>query len=195
MATGLLRSRQPKVLPHLPYLFPCCAPVVSKPQINNAISIARSVIRPKNIKLVVVVVQSSLHGSFLPIICFSILQINLPGLVWLTLFRLVVEEISEDRLLALRKRAELDSKYVLFVNFSIDSELTHSLSRHVSILFSCFLLCTKNKRSHRNVFAESLLHLQSWRFRITEKKEGESKVELRKGAPTLLISMFATVSK
>uniref|UniRef100_A0A1J3JCK7 Trafficking protein particle complex subunit 11 n=1 Tax=Noccaea caerulescens TaxID=107243 RepID=A0A1J3JCK7_NOCCA len=72
-------------------------------QVCSDLDSLKSVIRPKNIKLVVVVVQSSPH-----------------------------EEISEDRLLALRKRAELDSKYVLFVNFSIDSELTHSLSRIAS---------------------------------------------------------------
>ncbi|KAG7535864.1 Trafficking protein particle complex subunit 11 [Arabidopsis thaliana x Arabidopsis arenosa] len=72
-------------------------------QVCSDLDSLKSVIRPKNIKLVVVVVQSSPH-----------------------------EEISEDRLVALRKRAELDSKYVLFFNSSIDSELTHSLSRLAS---------------------------------------------------------------
>lgn len=42
------------------------------------------------------------------------------------------EDISDDRLVALRKRAELDSKYVLFFNSSIVSELTLSLSRLAS---------------------------------------------------------------
>ncbi|CAH2043004.1 unnamed protein product, partial [Thlaspi arvense] len=68
-------------------------------QVCSDLDNLKSVIRPKNIKLVVVVVQSSQQ-----------------------------EEISEDRLVALRRRAELDSKYVLFVNSSIDSELTLSLS-------------------------------------------------------------------
>ncbi|XP_024006692.1 trafficking protein particle complex subunit 11 [Eutrema salsugineum] len=72
-------------------------------QVCSDLDNLKSVIRPKNIKLVVVVVQSSPQ-----------------------------EEISEDRLVALRKRAELDSKYVLFVNSSIDSELTLSLSRIAS---------------------------------------------------------------
>ncbi|XP_018450467.2 uncharacterized protein LOC108821961 isoform X2 [Raphanus sativus] len=58
-------------------------------QVCSSLDTLKSVIRPKNIKLVVVVVQSSPH-----------------------------EVISEDRLLALRKRAELDSKYVLFLNHS-----------------------------------------------------------------------------
>ncbi|CAH8352212.1 unnamed protein product [Eruca vesicaria subsp. sativa] len=69
-------------------------------QVCSNLDTLKSVIRPKNIKLVVVVVQSSPH-----------------------------EVISEDRLLALRKRAELDSKYVLFLN---DSELPPSLSRIAS---------------------------------------------------------------
>ncbi|XP_010466357.1 PREDICTED: trafficking protein particle complex subunit 11-like isoform X1 [Camelina sativa] len=72
-------------------------------QVCSDLDSLKSVIRPKNIKLVVVVVQSSPH-----------------------------EELSEDRLVALRKRAELDSKYVLFFNSSIDSELSVSLSRIAS---------------------------------------------------------------
>ncbi|ESQ31070.1 hypothetical protein EUTSA_v10003539mg [Eutrema salsugineum] len=75
-------------------------------QVCSDLDNLKSVIRPKNIKLVVVVVQSSPQ-----------------------------EEISEDRLVALRKRAELDSKYVLFVNSSIDSELTLSLSRHLALAY------------------------------------------------------------
>ncbi|KAJ0250002.1 hypothetical protein HA466_0142200 [Hirschfeldia incana] len=70
-------------------------------QVCSTLDTLKSVIRPKNIKLVVVVVQSSPHD----------------------------EVISEDRLLALRKRAELDSKYVLFLNHS---ELPLSLPRIAS---------------------------------------------------------------
>ncbi|XP_010547392.1 PREDICTED: uncharacterized protein LOC104819155 isoform X2 [Tarenaya hassleriana] len=40
--------------------------------------------------------------------------------------------MSEDRLTALRKRAELDSKYVLFFDPNVDSELKLSLSRMAS---------------------------------------------------------------
>lgn len=69
-------------------------------QVCSTLDTLKSVIRPKNIKLVVVVVQSSPH-----------------------------EVISEDRLLALRKRAELDSKYVLFLNHS---DLPISLPRIAS---------------------------------------------------------------
>ncbi|KFK28257.1 hypothetical protein AALP_AA8G493200 [Arabis alpina] len=72
-------------------------------QVCSDLDSLKSVIRPKNIKLVVIVVQSSPQ-----------------------------EEVSEDRLVALRKRAELDSKYVLFFNSTIDSELTLSLSRIAS---------------------------------------------------------------
>lgn len=49
--------------------------------------------------------------------------------------------------MALRKRAEVDSKYVLFFNSSMDSELKLSLSRYALLLFSCFLFYTYNKLS------------------------------------------------
>lgn len=39
------------------------SPFISRPQINNAIPIARSIIRPKNIKLALVLVQASPQGS------------------------------------------------------------------------------------------------------------------------------------
>jgi hypothetical protein len=129
-------------------------------QVCSDLDSLKSVIRPKNIKLVVVVVQSSPH-----------------------------EDISDDRLVALRKRAELDSKYVLFFNSSIVSELTLSLSRYVSLLFY-FAPRTRGfsfNASQHGMFADSLLLLQSWHFLITEKKDGESKAELRKGVPILLI--------
>lgn len=44
------------------------------------------------------------------------------------------DEISEDRMIALRKRAEVDSKYVLLFNPNDTSELKQSISRHAAFL-------------------------------------------------------------
>ncbi|KAJ6376624.1 hypothetical protein OIU76_025724 [Salix suchowensis] len=60
----------------------------------------KNVTRPKNIKLIVVVVQSSSN-----------------------------DEISEDRMIALRKRAEIDAKYSVIFNASDDLLLKQSLDR------------------------------------------------------------------
>ncbi|OAY57698.1 trafficking protein particle complex subunit 11 isoform X2 [Manihot esculenta] len=59
----------------------------------------KAVIRPKNIKLAVVVVHSS------------------------------SDDISEDRMIALRKRAELDSKYLVVFNPADSSQLEQSLNK------------------------------------------------------------------
>uniref|UniRef100_A0A2C9V1F8 RING-CH-type domain-containing protein n=1 Tax=Manihot esculenta TaxID=3983 RepID=A0A2C9V1F8_MANES len=59
----------------------------------------KAVLRPKNIKLVVVVVHSS------------------------------SDDISEDRIIALRKRAELESKYLVVFNPADSSQLEQSLNK------------------------------------------------------------------
>ncbi|KAB5534862.1 hypothetical protein DKX38_017948 [Salix brachista] len=69
----------------------------------------KNVTRPKNIKLIVVVVHSSSN-----------------------------DEISEDRMIALRKRAEIDAKYSVIFNASDDLLLKQSLDRHVVVLRSTF---------------------------------------------------------
>lgn len=48
------------------------------------------------------------------------------------------DDISEDRFAALRKRAEVDSKYVVFFNPSDTSELETSLNRHAILHYSSF---------------------------------------------------------
>ncbi|XP_077215725.1 trafficking protein particle complex subunit-like protein isoform X2 [Tasmannia lanceolata] len=64
----------------------------------------RSVIRGRNIKLVVVLVQSTFK-----------------------------DDVSEDRMIALRKRAEIDSKYLVVFAQNDTSELSQSLNRLASI--------------------------------------------------------------
>lgn len=64
----------------------------------------KAVIRGRNIKVVVVLVQSSLN-----------------------------DEVSEDRIIALRKRAEIDSKYLIEFAQSDTSELRQSLNRLASV--------------------------------------------------------------
>lgn len=49
-----------------------------------------------------------------------------------------VDDINEDRMIALRKRAEVDSKYLLTYTPSDASELKQSLIRHVQ--FSCVVM-------------------------------------------------------
>lgn len=44
------------------------------------------------------------------------------------------DDINEDRMIALRKRAELDSKYVVFVKPNDASELSQSLHRYFPFL-------------------------------------------------------------
>ena len=46
------------------------------------------------------------------------------------------DDINEDRYLALRKRAEVDTKYLLNFNPNDDTELKQSLTRHA--LYFCF---------------------------------------------------------
>ncbi|GAB4847648.1 hypothetical protein Ancab_026709 [Ancistrocladus abbreviatus] len=65
----------------------------------------KAVIRPRNIKLVVVVVQSA------------------------------SDDANEDRMNALRKRAEVDSKYIIIFSLNDESELKQSLNR-LGILFA-----------------------------------------------------------
>ncbi|KAJ6297757.1 hypothetical protein OIU76_018967 [Salix suchowensis] len=60
----------------------------------------KNVIRLKNIKLIVAVVQSSAN-----------------------------DEISEDRMTLMRKRAEIDTKYLVVFNASDDLQLKQSLDR------------------------------------------------------------------
>ncbi|GAB2279382.1 hypothetical protein Dimus_014026 [Dionaea muscipula] len=66
----------------------------------------KAVVRQRNIKLVVIVVQSSLK-----------------------------DEINEDRMMSLRKRAELDSKYVVIFSPYNEAELQMSLNR-LGMLFA-----------------------------------------------------------
>ncbi|KAJ7944021.1 Trafficking protein particle complex subunit 11 [Quillaja saponaria] len=69
-------------------------------QVCSDLDSIKNVVRAKNIKLVIVVVHSDAH-----------------------------DDISEDRMIALRKRAEVDSKYVVIFNPDDTSELKQSLSR------------------------------------------------------------------
>uniref|UniRef100_A0A2P2KI15 Trafficking protein particle complex subunit 11 domain-containing protein n=1 Tax=Rhizophora mucronata TaxID=61149 RepID=A0A2P2KI15_RHIMU len=64
----------------------------------------KAVIRPKNIKLAIIIVHSSSY-----------------------------DDISEDRLLSLRKRAEIDSKFLLIFNPNDDLQLNQSLHKLGSI--------------------------------------------------------------
>jgi hypothetical protein len=43
---------------------------------------------------------------------------------------LIVDEVSEDRMIVLRKRAELEAKYVVILNPNDESELQSSLNRY-----------------------------------------------------------------
>ncbi|KAJ6776653.1 FOIE GRAS [Salix koriyanagi] len=69
-------------------------------QVCSDIENLKNVIRPKNIKLIVAVVQSSAN-----------------------------DEISEDRMTLMRKRAEIDTKYLVVFNASDDLQLKQSLDR------------------------------------------------------------------
>lgn len=54
---------------------------------------------------------------------------------------LIADEISEDRMIALRKRAEVDAKYVIMLNPNDNSELKQSLDRFAlffKILYQIF---------------------------------------------------------
>ena len=73
------------------------------------------------------------------------------------------DDINEDRMIALRKRAEVDSKYVVFVNPNDASELMQSLHRHfiyllfpwkVAILLLLLLLSVTPLRRLRSFFSE-----------------------------------------
>lgn len=48
----------------------------------------------------------------------------------------IVDEVSEDRMIALRKRAELEAKYVVILNPNNDSEFQSSLNRYGFLLGS-----------------------------------------------------------
>ncbi|GAB2226226.1 hypothetical protein Drorol1_Dr00022027 [Drosera rotundifolia] len=75
-------------------------------EICGVIDRIKAVIRPRNIKLVVIIVQSPSTG-----------------------------DINEDRMLALRKHAEIDSKYVVNIFPYEDADFKHSLQR-LAILFA-----------------------------------------------------------
>ncbi|TXG59253.1 hypothetical protein EZV62_013826 [Acer yangbiense] len=77
-------------------------------QVCSDLDNLKAVLRPRNIKLVVVVIFQSSSK----------------------------DDINEDRYLALRKRAEVDTKYLLNFNFNDDTELKQSLTRHA--LYFCF---------------------------------------------------------
>lgn len=54
------------------------------------------------------------------------------------------DEISEDRMIALRKRAEVDAKHVVVLNPNDTADLKQSLHRHAHCtrsLFFAILLC------------------------------------------------------
>ncbi|KAJ1434079.1 Tetratricopeptide-like helical domain superfamily [Sesbania bispinosa] len=70
-------------------------------QVCSDLDSIKAVIRGRNIKLVVVVVHTNPH-----------------------------DEISEDRMIALRKRSEVEAKYVVVLNPNDESELQQSLNRH-----------------------------------------------------------------
>lgn len=44
---------------------------------------------------------------------------------------MLADEVSEDRMIALRKRAEVEAKYVVMLNPNDESEFQQSLNRHV----------------------------------------------------------------
>ncbi|KAL5063542.1 hypothetical protein RYX36_025279 [Vicia faba] len=73
-------------------------------QVCSDLDSIKSVIRARNIKLVVVLVHTNAN-----------------------------DEVSEDRMIALRKRAELEAKYVVILNPNNDSEFQSSLNRLASI--------------------------------------------------------------
>ena len=55
------------------------------------------------------------------------------------------DDINEDRMIALRKRAEVDTKYVIFVKPNDASDLSQSLHRHFPFL--AFPPCFCNARA------------------------------------------------
>ncbi|GMH06620.1 hypothetical protein Nepgr_008460 [Nepenthes gracilis] len=79
----------------------------------------KAVISPRNIKLVVVVVQASSRDDF-----------------------------NEDRMIALRKRAEVDFKYIITFSLNVESDLKQSLNR-LGILFAELINVYYRDEGHR----------------------------------------------
>lgn len=62
------------------------------------------------------------------IVSFCYWQIQIP---YKNVFFFLVDDITEDRMLALRKRAEVDSKYIITFSPNDAYELKQSLQRYV----------------------------------------------------------------
>ncbi|KAF8409877.1 hypothetical protein HHK36_002395 [Tetracentron sinense] len=86
----------------------------------------KAVVRGRNIKLVVVVVHSTVkeHSCDAPA---SRKEVSLDTIEEKLVFN--ADEVSEDRMIALRKRAEVDSKYLVIFVQNDSSELKQSLNR------------------------------------------------------------------
>ena len=54
---------------------------------------------------------------------------------------IVADELSEDVTVALRKRAEIDSKHLVVLVEHDETEWNRSLSKSVTFFFSCVALC------------------------------------------------------
>lgn len=81
-------------------------------QVCSDLDLLKAAIKPRNIKLLVVVVNDTLSDH---------------------------NDVYEERFIALRKRAELDSKYILTFNPNTASDLQISLNRLLFSIFFSFL--------------------------------------------------------
>lgn len=81
-------------------------------------------------------------------------------------------EISEDRMIALRKRAEVDAKYVIVLDPNDTANLKVSLQRHVECSGLTFFgeLCRFSLLTLSFLGAGWRVRLPNWPSRIIEKK-------------------------
>lgn len=107
------------------------------------------------------------------------------------------DDINEDRFLALRRRAELDAKYILTFNPDDASQLQHSLNRHAALyLFFLFqVIVTSITLSSKHFSLGWGALLRNWQTFITGTKEKGLKRESKRRASILLISIFVLASK
>jgi len=93
------------------------------------------------------------------------------------LYCLIVDEVSEDRMIALRKRAELEAKYVVILNPNDDSEFQLSLNRYWIFYWKLFV-CVRGFIEFMNeilffIFCAGWrISFRNYRVSIIEKKEG-----------------------
>lgn len=82
------------------------------------------------------------------------------------------DEISEDRMIALRKRAEVDAKYVIVLNPNDTANLKVSLHRHVQCTCSTFFreLCRFSLLTLSILDVGWRVRFLNWPSRIIEKK-------------------------